>query len=253
MRSTIATSFLLASLVYARDIPANLQAFYDANLNAACVDPISDAFTSGQADADTVYCKDDASGAVFLKDSKNGGFADMDIDCDGLNADQGDCHNDPTGQSITAFQDEVSQFGIKDLDAHIHTYVVFGNEGDNPSFSPTDAADIQHLSVVAVLCNNQLLYGVWGDTNGATSVGESSLALGQLCFPDEEINGDSGHTEHDVLYIAFPGEDAVPGAKANWKASTREAFEQSLQETGDALVQKIGSGNAKSRIMRGKL
>ena len=80
---------------------------------------------------------------------------------------------------------------------------------------------------------------MWGDTNGAKSTGEASLALGQLCFPNEGINGDSGHEPHDVLYIAFEGTAAVPGSKANWKATSRTVFENSLASVGDALVAKL--------------
>ena len=161
------------------------------------------------------------------------------------------------GQSITAFQDQVKSFGIDDLDAHIHTYVVLGNdnsadEGDGGASFDPQSVGIRPLSVVAVVCNGQLFYGVWGDVNGGRSTGESSLALGQLCFPNEGLTGDNGHGGHDVLYLAFPGDGAVPGSSADWKAGTREEFEASLAATGDKLVAGLSSG-AKSRVMRGKL
>ena len=77
----------------------------------------------------TVYCGD-IPGAIFLKG--NDTFDDLDIECDGANNHAGDCANDPTGQSQTAFKDGVSRFGIPDLDANVHPYVVFGNaEGFN--------------------------------------------------------------------------------------------------------------------------
>jgi chitosanase len=113
--------------------------------------------------------------------------------------------------------------------------------------------NIKPLSVVAVLCNGKLLYGVWGDVNGGTVTGETSLGLAQMCFPDETISGESGHTVHDVLMVAFPGDDAVPGEKANWKAGTREEFEASLAAVGDALVAKLGSATTQSRVMRARL
>lgn len=104
--------------------------------------------------------------------------------------------------------------------------------------------------MVAVVCGGKLLYGVWGDVNGGTTTGEASLSLAQMCFPNAKIDGDHGHTEHDVLMVAFPGEDAVPGEKANWHAKTREEFEESLAKVGDALVAKLGNAGSKSRIMR---
>jgi Fungal chitosanase. len=63
------------------------------------------------------YCGD-IDGAIFLHStSKGGAYADMDVDCDGANNSEGGCSNDPSGQGVTAFQDEVKHFGIKDLDA----------------------------------------------------------------------------------------------------------------------------------------
>jgi chitosanase len=129
------------------------------------------------------------------------------------------------------------------------------DEGDGgPSFDPQDH-NVKPLSVVAVVCGENLFYGVWGDVNGGKVTGETSLSLGQMCFPNEGITGDSGHTDHDVLFIAFPGDEAVPGARANWQAGTREEFEESLAAVGDGLVAKLNSGSAsaRSRIMKGRL
>ena len=121
-----------------------------------CASPLSDAFTDGETStANVVYCSDASTGAVYLK-GPDGTYADMDIDCDGLNASTGLCNNDPSGQSQTAFQSEVQEFGIEDLDAHVHPYVVLGNEGADPSFDP-QSAGVQPLSVVAVVCNGQLV------------------------------------------------------------------------------------------------
>lgn len=80
----------------------------------------------------------------------------MDIDCDGANNAAGDCANDPSGQGQTSFKDTVQTFGISDLDANLHSYVVFGNEGDTPSFRPQDHG-IRPLSVMAVVCNGQVV------------------------------------------------------------------------------------------------
>jgi hypothetical protein len=74
-------------------------------------------------------------------------------------------------------------------------------------------------------------------------VGEASISLATACFGDG-VNGDSGHDENDVLYIAFPGSDAVPGANgANWSASNYDAFESSIQGLGDRLISRIKIGN----------
>lgn len=79
-------------------------------------------------------------------------LADMDVDCDGANSSKGKCANDRTGQSITAFQDEVSTFGIGDLDANLHSYVILGTK----NFDPRDVG-VESLSIVAVVCNNRLV------------------------------------------------------------------------------------------------
>jgi hypothetical protein len=78
----------------------------------------------------------------------------MDVDCDGANNGAGKCSNDPSGQSQTAFKDTVQGYGISDLDANVHPYVVFGNEGSSPSFMP-DSVGMKPLSVMAVVCNGQ--------------------------------------------------------------------------------------------------
>lgn len=80
----------------------------------------------------------------------------MDIDCDGANNSAGGCSNDPSGQGETAFKDTVKTYGIPDLDANIHPYVVFGNEGASPSFNP-QSKGMKPLSVMAVVCNNQVV------------------------------------------------------------------------------------------------
>ncbi|KAM0451531.1 hypothetical protein ACHAPV_009960 [Trichoderma viride] len=209
-------------------LPANLKTIYNNHKSGTCSNKLSGTFSGG-----AVYCGD-IPGAIFLKGS-SGNYDNMDIDCDGANKSAGACANDPSGQSETAFKDTVKTFGISDLDANIHPYVVFGNEGGSPSFNPSPS--MKPLSVMAIVCNNQVFYGIWGDTNGGTSTGESSLALGKLCFPNEGLSGDNGHDPKDVLFIGFTGSGAVPGKSgANWKAKNTNDFENSIKALGDKLV-----------------
>lgn len=73
-------------------------------------------------------------------------------------------------------------------------------------------------------------------------VGEASISLATACF-GKKINGNSGHDEDDVLYIAFTGQDAVPGAHgAAWSAKSYDEFEKSITALGDKLVARIGGG-----------
>ena len=75
-------------------------------------------------------------------------------------------------------------------------------------------------------------------------VGEASISLATACF-GTGINGNSGHDENDVLYIAFQGTKAVPGANgATWNAKSYSTFENSIKSLGDSLVAGIGGGSS---------
>ncbi|GFG09574.1 endo-chitosanase [Aspergillus lentulus] len=239
----LATATVLAGagLASAYSVPANLQQIYNKHKSGTCQNKLQDGFSDGISGSGSfAYCGD-IQGAIFLHSSANGGqYDNMDIDCDGANNSAGDCANDPSGQSMTAFMDTVKQYGISDLDANIHPYVVFGNSGSSPTFDPQQYG-MEPLSVMAVVCNNQLFYGVWGDTNGGTSTGEASISLAKLCFPNDGITGDNGHGEEDVLYIGFIGQDAVPGASAAWTARDTQTFEESIKSLGDRLVAKLSA------------
>jgi len=51
------------------------------------------------------------------------------------------------------------------------------------------------------------------------------------------VNGNNGHDETDVLYVAFRGSEAVPGAAgADWAAGSYDGFEASIEALGDRLV-----------------
>lgn len=79
----------------------------------------------------------------------------MDIDCDGANSHGGNCGYDESIQDQTSFKDlVVSQYGIPDLDANIHPYVVFGNTDYDPQRD-----GMWPLSVMVVVCGNQLVSG----------------------------------------------------------------------------------------------
>jgi hypothetical protein len=198
----------------------------------------------------------------------------MDIDCDGAQggpADDGRCGNSDDTQDITAFADTVKAYkkGISDLNANVHPYVVFGNSGSKAGYKTFDPQQygVEPLSVMAVVCGDQLvcsppcplpqiwhehadsdnakIYGVWGDENGDDGahpmVGEASISLATACY-GTSMTGDNGHDPDDVLYIAFPGSDAVPGANgADWAAANYAAFESSITALGDTLIARIGS------------
>ena len=107
------------------------------------------------------YCQKNVTGtAIFLHGP--GTFANMDIDCDGLQeGGDGRCENSDDTQSQTAFAGQIPGNAIKDFNANIHPYVVFGNEGDySPTFDPRKHG-IKPLSVMAVVCGEKLVGGIF--------------------------------------------------------------------------------------------
>lgn len=91
----------------------------------------------------------------------------MDIDCDGnqdeplSDANDGRCGNSGDTQSDTSFQDTVRGYGISNLNAYVHPYVVFGNAADRgragyATFDPAEYG-IEPLSIMVVVCNKQVV------------------------------------------------------------------------------------------------
>ncbi|KAK5659857.1 hypothetical protein OQA88_13320 [Cercophora sp. LCS_1] len=262
--AVLCLGFLLVQ-VSARDVPPNIREFYNSlksNGTSSCSKKLATGFWSSDGGSNSFsYCGDrlSDSGIVYIKGSGSA-FANMDIDCDGAPggpADDGRCGSSSDTQSITSFQWIVKGYGkgIDDLNARVHPYVVFGNTGKKKNwktFNPQEYG-IEPLSVMAVVCGEKLIYGVWGDMNGDDGdhplVGEASISLATACY-GKGINGNSGHDEEDVLYIAFTGAGAVPGAAgANWAAKSYADFQKSIEGLGNSLVAKIGgkrsgSGNS---------
>ncbi|KAJ2969536.1 hypothetical protein NQ176_g8611 [Zarea fungicola] len=253
MRQTLATiSFLglCATGAVARDVPANVKALYDSiRSSGTCSNVLQGGFFSQEGDSqDFCYCGDhlEDKGIIYMQGS-GGQLVNMDIDCDGHQSEgNGDCQSSGDTQGQTTFSDTVASYGkgIDDVDAYIHSYVVLGNQGSKDGYVEFDpqSVGIEPLSLVAVVCGDQLIYGVWADTNGDDGpplVGEVSLSLGQQCY-GRSVNGGTAHDDNDVLYIAFKGSNAVPGADgAAWDASSFEEFEASLQSLGDSLVANL--------------
>lgn len=82
-----------------------------------------------------------------------------------------------------------------------------------------------------------------GDDGDAAFVGEASLSLATACY-GTDMNGNHGYNGNDVLYIGFPGQDAVPGADgAAWTAQSYDEFEESIVGFGDRLIERIQSSS----------
>jgi hypothetical protein len=100
---------------------------------------------------------------IYIKGTGSN-FADMDVDCDGEQNGRGDdgrCGSSQDTQSITSFQWIIEGYkkGIKDLNANVHPYVVFGNEGTKSGWKTFDPQEygIEPLSVMAVVCGDKLV------------------------------------------------------------------------------------------------
>lgn len=88
----------------------------------------------------------------------------MDIDCDGQQGDaldDGRCGSSTDTQGETAFKSTIAGYnkGISDLNSFAHPYVVFGNEGTKSGYITFDPRQygVEPLSVIGVICNNQLV------------------------------------------------------------------------------------------------
>ncbi|KAK5988223.1 Endo-chitosanase [Cladobotryum mycophilum] len=247
----LALTALLAAPALARDVPSNVRSLYNSiRGQGSCKNELKGGFYSQEKDSKNFgYCGDHlADYNILYLQGKNGQLVNMDIDCDGaLGKGNGDCDSSGDTQGQTTFGDTVKSYnaGIKDVNAYVHSYVVLGNEGSKKgyvTFNPQQYG-IEPLSVVAVVCGDKMFYGVWADTNGDDGP-PFSLSLGQACY-GRAVNGDAAHDTNDVLYIAFKGGDAVPGAKgAKWNASTFAQFEASLGTIGDKLVSRIGGSGS---------
>ncbi|KAI2777170.1 glycoside hydrolase family 75 protein [Daldinia loculata] len=254
MSFKICLLYFLLDSVRARDIPINIGNFYDSVVaQGSCREPLQSGFydTAHSNDNGFTYCGDHINdyGIIYLQ-GRNGKLANMDVDCDGLidKNDDGRCDNAHSTQSTTAMKRYVAAYsnGVPDLNPFVHDYVVFGNTGDKPGWVTFDPRvyGMEPLSVMAIVCNNKLIYGIWGDTNGDDGVnprvGEASISVATLCF-GHDLDGVVGFDEEEILYIGFTGAEAVPGTSANWRAADENEFQSSIRRLGDTLIQRVGS------------
>ncbi|RDA85424.1 hypothetical protein CP532_1534 [Ophiocordyceps camponoti-leonardi (nom. inval.)] len=277
----ILLAILFSPLCYGKHLPSSVKSLYKSiTSRERCHKAYATGFHSSEGDkGDFEYCGDhlDSHNVIYIRGTRRS-LANMDVDCDGdqqamTKARDNPCASSTDTQSQTSFNDVVQGYeaGIADLNPHVHPYVVFGNEGNKSNWPVYDPRKqhVKPLSVMAVVCNKKLvpypiiitgknwkltwgqIYGIWGDVNGDDGpepmIGEASISLAKACF-GPSINGNNGHEEDDVLYLAFPGSDAVPGPDAAWNASSYADFARSIEPMGDALVEsRIGKASSGSR------
>ena len=134
------------------------------------------------------------TGAVFWT-------AGMSIDCDGASHASTQC---PSTSGSTAATDSK---GNALSSVNLPFVVLPANSGCTPVPWDYFSAGLQYGSVVAVLYNGQVSYGVFGDTGNCDTIGAASYAMAQsLGIPPGPTNGGA---ENSVTYIAFVGANAV--------------------------------------------
>ena len=125
--------------------------------------------------------------------------ADMDIDCDGKESEQCNLGTDPSYMDQTAATDSNGEF----LDAATLPFVVV--PGRSTRFDYIDAG-LGMRSVIAVVFEGKVEYGVLGDVGPQAIIGEASYAMAERLGIDPDPS--TGGTEGGVAYIAFTGAEA---------------------------------------------
>lgn len=131
------------------------------------------------------------TGAVFWK-------ADLDIDCDG--GQSRICKSDPSYLPDTSATDSQG----KPLDASTLPFVVVPLPSNG---FDSAAAGLKHGSVIAVIYDGKLEFGIFGDKGPKGIIGEASYAMAELLGIDP--NPVSGGADSGAVYIAFTGAGAV--------------------------------------------
>ena len=147
-----------------------------------------------------------AGGAIYYT-------ADMDIDCDGITT----THCPGTGADMDCcYQDETSFHGPNSasnengpqLTSEKTPYIVIPQDVKFPGLDTNKGG-----SIIAVIYNNQLEFGVFGDTGPTDIIGEASVRTANgLGIPASPATGGAAG---GVTYIAFVGAGSQPADMEN--------------------------------------
>jgi len=122
--------------------------------------------------------------------------ADMSIDCDGKQSAKCNSSTDPAYQNQTAASDSNGD----PLDAAALPYVVIPGKSTRFDYA---AAGLAMGSVVAVIYDGKVEYGVLGDVGPSSIIGEASYRMAELLGIDPDPA--TGGIDRGVAYIAFTG------------------------------------------------
>ncbi|KAJ5627048.1 hypothetical protein N7528_004475 [Penicillium herquei] len=187
------------------------------------------------SDATQVTIRSDWStfteGAAFIW------IADMDVDCDGIDYR---CKNNQDGQPQT-------NFGA--LDAYEVPWIVIPDK-----FGTQYRSVLPGNNIAAVICDGKMLYGIYGDSDGDDPqvIGEASWLMARTCFPNDNLDGNNGHTGVDVTYILFLGNNTVlPSSALNKNYITNFTTLRSMgDKLIDVLAKNLGNKFAPSTTTR---
>jgi hypothetical protein len=126
--------------------------------------------------------------------------ADMDIDCDGKSTTVCNSTTDPSFGNQTSATDSHGD----PLDAAALPYVVIPLPSSRFNYA---TAGLALGSVIAVIYNDHVEYGIFGDEGPSSIIGEASHRMAELLGIDPDPA--TGGVDSGVAYIAFTGTDAV--------------------------------------------
>jgi len=147
--------------------------------------------------------------------------ADFDVDCDG--GTSATCKADPDYQSETATVDSKGN----PLDASNLPYVVIPGVSNGFDYK---VKGLKMGSVVAVVYNNKISYGILGDVGPQGVIGEASYAMAKELGINPSPT--SGGVDSGVTYVAFTGAAAVVGKKEDHAKAVEVG-----QAQGNKLIQ----------------
>lgn len=165
--------------------------------------PLADQLLARVAGCDTVVGGPYATDEGGTADISICGFpeavvwtADLDVDCDGKMSVQCNLSTDPSYLDQTAATDSNGD----PLDAATLPFVVIPGRGTRFDYL---AAGLGMRSVVAVVFEGKLEFGVLGDVGPQAIIGEASYAMAARLGIDPDPA--TGGTDGGVVYIAFTG------------------------------------------------
>jgi hypothetical protein len=176
---------------------------------ATCDDVVGGTFATDEGGTSNIsICG--LTGAVFWK-------ADLDVDCDGKQSAECNLTADPDYDDETSATDSHSD----PLDAAALPYVVI--PGKSAKFD-YETAGLAMGSVVAVIYDDKVEYGVIGDVGPTSAIGEASYAMAAALGIDPDPS--TGGVDSGVAYIAFTGAGSIVDPIEDHDAATQLGIAQ---------------------------